>query len=562
MHRSQPYRHGSQRFFRAASWCSVLLTTAVVLMPPGGKSRGPVAAPSGFSAREFLASAFTSGASLTAEESVLPSVLAAADVARYQFIFSAQKQANWTAVDAVMGELENDVLQGYVLAERYLSAQYRATAAELANWLSHYADHPQAPDIYARAVALNPSLRRDLPPVKKLPALAGYGDEHGMASGAYDTPYQGSWRAGLASWRNGRKAEAARYFASVAEHSDAISPWMASAAAYWAHRAHDAAGHAADAARYLAKAAQYPRSFYGILARRQLDMPLGLDAKPVELTDSDILHMVGDQSVRRIVALTEAGYNDLAEKELRIRFPQAEDDEKPRLLALARALGLASVQISMAQYLGMEGRELDFARYPIPSWKPEGGYTVDPLLLFSLMRQESGFRQSAVSPVGALGLMQLMPGTASLMHKRIYGSTSPERQARAAEPVQNITLGQNYVEHLLTHSLVGGNLFYLLAAYNAGPGRLQDWKASLNYRNDPLLFVESIPFSETRSYVMQVMANYWIYSELTGGDDQSAYAVLKGRWPAYASYGTLAAAAGAGAGPGSLKTGAAAAPGA
>lgn len=539
MNRSKPYLHGSVRIYRCVTWCSVLLTTAVVLMPQSWKWQEPRVSLSKFSANTFFSSTFKQKSTVSfGEEGVLPTILEKQDIARYQDILKAQKKADWTTADALIGELKNPVLLGYVLADRYLGGKYKPTAVELSNWLNNYADHPQAPEIYNRVMALEPSMQPDLPFVKKLPALDGFGDENTLTSNAYEGPYQSNWRAGLQQWRNGHKAEAAKYFVSVAEHKDAISPWMASAASYWAYRSYDAAGNSKAADKYLHMAAEYPRSFYGVLARKQLKMPLGLDTQPVQLTDSDILQMVGDQSIRRIVALTESGYNDLAEKELRIRFPQADNDEKPRLLALAHELGLASVQISMANRLGVQGRELDFARYPVPNWQPEGGYKVDPLLIFSLMRQESGFRQTAVSSMGALGLMQLMPQTATLMHKQMYGEMPAMIRLSASEPVQNITLGQNYVEHLLTNNLVEGNLFYLLSAYNAGPGRLQEWKAGLNYHNDPLLFVESIPYNETHNYVMQVMTNYWIYSELIGGSDKSVYAVLQGQWPSYEAYGT------------------------
>lgn len=535
-----PYLHRSLRIYRAVTWCSVLLTTAVVLTPASWKGK-PHMSLSSISANTFFSSTFKHAPAKFGEEGVLPTILEAKDVLRYQAILRAQKAGDWTGADALIGELKNDVLMGYVLADRYQSSKYKASATELSNWLDHYADHPQAPDIYARAMAVAPGARDALPYVKKQPALEGYGDEYAMGSASITSPYQSVWSAGLQLWRSGHKAESAKYFASISD-KEGVSPWMASASAYWAYRAYTAGGNTKSADAYLHKAAEFPRSFYGILARKELKQPLGLDTTPVQLTDSDILQMVGDQTIRRIVALTEAGYNDLAEKELRLRFPQADDDEKPRLLALAHELGLASVQISMAKTLGVQGRELDFARYPIPNWQPEGGYTIDPLLLFSLMRQESGFRQTAVSPVGALGLMQLMPQTATLMHKQMYGAAPDMIRMSASEPVLNITLGQNYVGHLLTNNLVEGNLFYLLTAYNAGPGRLQEWKGNLNYRNDPLLFVESIPFNETRNYVMQVMTNYWIYSELIGGSDKSVQAVLQGQWPSYEAFGTPVAA--------------------
>jgi soluble lytic murein transglycosylase-like protein len=193
----------------------------------------------------------------------------------------------------------------------------------------------------------------------------------------------------------------------------------------------------------------------------------------------------------------------------------------------------------MAKQLSGDGHARDFARYPVPNWQPEGGFRIDPMLMFSLMRQESGFRSSAVSSYGALGPMQLMPQTAFLMQKKMNGGTLSATDAamdNVAEPILNITLGQHYVEHLLSNELVEGNLFYLLAAYNAGPGRLQEWKARMGQSDDPLLFVESIPYAQTRNYVMQVMTNYWIYSELLGTPNRSVYALLHGQWPSYEQY--------------------------
>jgi soluble lytic murein transglycosylase-like protein len=130
--------------------------------------------------------------------------------------------------------------------------------------------------------------------------------------------------------------------------------------------------------------------------------------------------------------------------------------------------------------------------------------------------------------------MQLMPKTAQLMQKDMNkGNAFGAVFGNAAEPVMNVTLGQNYVRRLLDNELVEGNLFYMLAAYNAGPGRLQEWKTNLNYHSDPLLFAESIPIAQTRHYVMQVMTNYWIYCELADKPSNSVYTLLRGNWPSY-----------------------------
>lgn len=469
---------------------------------------------------------------------MLPNILTEKDIETYKAIFAAQQSGNWNDARALIGDLDNTILVGHVLAKHYLSSSHPSTAQELSEWLANYSDHPQAPAIYNLALAKSPAIKEQLPVVRRQNSLSGYGDDNGLAVLGADAPYTQTWNAGLSAFRAGRMEEAAKFFSTIAKRRDDISPWMYSAASFWAHRAYNAAGDKAEASRYLEMAAENPRSFYGIIARKQLHRGLELDASPVKLTETDVLEMIGDPSVRRTIALSQIDMTDLAENELRARFPQADGVEKPRLLALAHELNLAAVQISMARQLRDKDSSLDFARYPIPNWEPQGGFFIDPALIFAMMRQESGFRISAVSPQGALGLMQLMPQTASLMQKRITlnGEIDIDHKSSAAEPVMNITLGQNYIQHLMETKMIEGNLFYLLASYNAGPGRLQDWKKSLDYNDDPLLFVESIPFAETRNYVMQVMTNYWIYSELTGKANYSVYALLHGNWPWYEPY--------------------------
>lgn len=473
---------------------------------------------------------------------MVPNVLSQKDINTYQAIFAADKKGDYKAADALIAKLDNKLLVGTVLAERFTNHRYAPTNEQLTDWLHKYNDHPKAATIYSMAMAKSPSL--NVQPVSKQASLDGYGDDIGLAR-RDDSPYLHTWNAGIAAWKAGNKADAAHLFSSISSHKDTVSPWTAAAAGYWAWRAYKAIGNGAEAAKQLRIAANEPRTFYGILARRQLRTDLELDTRPITLTEGDVLEMISDAPIRRAVALTQVGHIDLAEKEMRMAFPQADIKGKFHLLALSQALNLASVQISMARRLGDDSHGFDFARYPIPVWQPHDGFTIDPALLFALMRQESGFRASAVSPVGALGLMQLMPQTASYMQKKAGGTLE---SANAADPVNNITLGQNYVQHLLDNKLVDGNLFYLLTAYNAGAGRLQDWKKNLGDKGDPLLFLESIPYSETRYYVMQVMTNYWIYSELIGSSNSSVYALLHGQWPSYNNDDTPVAARSASAG--------------
>ncbi len=176
------------------------------------------------------------------------------------------------------------------------------------------------------------------------------------------------------------------------------------------------------------------------------------------------------------------------------------------------------------------GIRLDAAIYPMPHWEPEDGFKIDRSLIYAFIRQESRFRPNAESRAGASGVMQLMPATAGYMAgTRMSGS---ERQ-RLFDPAYNMSLGQKYIQHLLQDPNIGGNLFYTLAAYNAGPGNLQKWREKVDYEGDPLLFIESLPSRETRLYMEHVLSNLWIYRIRMGQPAPTMDALLAGNWPVY-----------------------------
>lgn len=333
-----------------------------------------------------------------------------------------------------------------------------------------------------------------------------------------------NWQEGLNAWQENRTQDAAQIFSGLLT-GKTLSPLKRSAAAYWAYRAFDALGQSDQADHYLALAAQTPRSFYGILARKKLGQPLDLDSQPPTLSAEEMATLAQDPAVARVLALAEAGDTQKAERDLYALFGRHDADGKQQLLALAYRLNLASAQMKMAHRLD-DGRALDFAKYPVPAYQPHNGYTVDPALIFALARQESGFHTGAKNASGATGLMQLMPKTAQLLQKQYRTAGNMN------DPEFNITLGQHYVRDLLKNDLVEGNLVYLLAAYNAGPARLKGWKEQFS-QADPLLFMESIPFEETRHFVTQVLTNYWIYSELAENPSTSALELANNQWPTY-----------------------------
>ena len=157
---------------------------------------------------------------------------------------------------------------------------------------------------------------------------------------------------------------------------------------------------------------------------------------------------------------------------------------------------------------------------------PERGYPVretpsvlegpEAAAIFGITRQESGFDPRVSSSVGARGMMQIMPATARSVAKRIGVAYDPNR---LSDPDYNMRLGSAYLGHMITG--FSGSYVLAAAAYNAGPGRPAAWVGFCgdprNTEADPLDFIECIPFSETRNYVMRVMENVQVYRARLGG---------------------------------------------
>ena len=224
-----------------------------------------------------------------------------------------------------------------------------------------------------------------------------------------------NWTAGLAAWRLGKIEKAAQHFAALAETSR-ISDWNFTAANWWASRAYLKLGEPEKAYYYLEKTASQPRTFYGLLALRQLgvEKPFSWDLPTLE--PENIAWLMKIPSAKRAVALSEVGKYDMAAQELRAAFPSANEKLAPLLLALAEDIGAPSVAMRMGLYLWeSENVTWDAAIYPMPKWQPGDGFKVDRALLYAFMRQESGFYSLARSGAGAKGLMQIMPSTASYL---------------------------------------------------------------------------------------------------------------------------------------------------
>jgi len=547
------------------------------------------------------------------EAAPLPQILSAKDVALYRRIFALGERGKWQSAGELTEQLQNRLLLGHVLAQRYLHpTAYRSRYEELDAWMARYADQPDAERIHKLALQRKPNNglvprppvspkavsggswapRRATPaiPAKRLGAAErkkasalersihsrlrngstksakrlivspeaerllsrpeldrararlGHGyfidgrdqwalewTAKALERSARYLP-EAHWTAGLANWRLGRFAPAADHFEAVARRRD-VSGWMASAAAFWSARAQLFARRPDQVNRWLAVAASHPRTFYGLLAARILGLPSPLRWEPSASETAALKSLRRLPAGRRALALMEIGQRGRAEQELRVLVDAGGADLARGIMIAAGRGGLPGLAMRLHNKLYADAAGFDAGAYPLPKWKPKGGFRVDRALVYAVIRQESRFDPDAKSWAGARGLMQLMPSTA-----RFVARGSGYRLAGRGglhDPALNLALGQRYLKMLLGDGNVEGDLFRLAAAWNGGPGNLQKWRRETKHSDDPLLFIESIPSRETRVFIERLLANLWIYRDRMGQPAPSLDALAAGKWPVY-----------------------------
>jgi soluble lytic murein transglycosylase-like protein len=332
------------------------------------------------------------------------------------------------------------------------------------------------------------------------------------------------WDAGLAAYRLKKFSDAAPYFARLA-NVGAVPGWTRSAAAFWAVRAHLAAGESLPVISLLTAAAREQPTFYGLLAERMLGGEIPAEFSDPALDDDSFAAITRIAAAHRAVALWQIGRTEYVEPEMARAFAAISQQDIGAFAALSHRLDLPNLELRASEAQAGRG-ELLTGLFPIPQYTPPGGYHIDPCLVLAFARAESGFRATAVSTAGARGVMQLLPGTAKLVDGKAITPSSLN------DPGYNLGLGEHYLQNLMEQT--NGNLFQLAAAYNAGPAALTRWLGTRpELIDDPLLFIESIPYSETRNYIKHVMTNYWLYGKRTKADARTLDETAQGKWPHY-----------------------------
>ena len=224
-----------------------------------------------------------------------------------------------------------------------------------------------------------------------------------------------------------------------------------------------------------------------------------------------------------------------AEEELRRLYYEIPGHEHFSLMVFAEKTGSPGLAMRIAGLLKERGLpSYHTSLYPLPAWKIPTDVVFDAALIYAIVRQESQFKLRAKSGRGARGLMQLMPRTAAEMGRDRRFTRGKGRDA-LFNPKINIELGGKYLSHLMYNGDKVRNLFKTLAAYNAGPGKLGRWESKINYQNDPLMFMESIPSPETRNFIEQVLIGLWVYRFRLDQSAPSLTQLAEGSWPHYKS---------------------------
>jgi soluble lytic murein transglycosylase len=364
--------------------------------------------------------------------------------------------------------------------------------------------------------------------------------QNGDSAGAYAAAAAGGLQPGaqfneaqfFAGWvaltrlKNPDLAE--RHFARL--QAGAETPITLSRAYYWRGRAAAAKGDAFNADLFWGEGAKYYTTFYGQLSAAKVDqatLQLGSDPVP---TAADRAGFERLDVVRAAKMLGDTGERDLfttfvmgAEEDLTTASQLA------LLVDMTRLYGDQWLSMRVVRAGAMRGLYLPDRGYPV-RMAPTGGDMAEPAFVFAIARQESSFDPLARSPVGARGMMQLMPRTAAGLARRLGLGYSPSRLDDAD---YNMRLGAGYLDQLV-HNF-SGSYVLATAAYNAGPGRPPQWITACGdpRTSDPTDFIECIPFSETRDYVMRVMEAMQVYrARLRGGAAPLTLAVdlKRGGW--------------------------------
>ncbi len=307
--------------------------------------------------------------------------------------------------------------------------------------------------------------------------------------------------------------EAYKHFSKLYDDSD--TTLSRSRGAYWAARAALQLKKTKEANDWFKKAAAMPYSFYGQLATEKLKIALKLPASPAfnEAAWNNFINK--NAQAITVLRMAKVGAADLTWPFMKNLVERAKTPQEAQFAArLGKEIKRPDLMLRTAREALKKRIYLQDEAYP--SFKLPENLPVPAALSLAIMRQESSFNPTAESSAGAKGLMQIMPNTAKLLSKKY---AIPYHIDMLFDSSYNTRMGSAYLADLLNK--FDGSYPMSIAAYNAGPGRPSKWAEQFGSPNRgtdlALRWIETIPFGETRNYVMRVLENYQVYQQILSG---------------------------------------------
>lgn len=288
--------------------------------------------------------------------------------------------------------------------------------------------------------------------------------------------------------------------------------------AYWEGRALETLGQTRAAQEAFARAAQNQTAYYGLLAAERQGIPLDPEVLGgQQFPDWRTASFAKSSVLQAAILLQQAGDSALAKRFLLHLAGGLTAQELGQLGDMALSLDEPHFAVLIGKQAAERGIILPHVHFPVTDLVPDG-LAVSRALALSIARRESEFDPGVISPAGARGLMQVMPETARMMADRL--GKGFDRARLTSDPAYNAALGSEYLKVLLDE--FGPSIALIAAGYNAGPGRPRAWVEQFGDPRradvDVVDWVEMIPFSETRTYVMRVAESVVIYRARLSGE--------------------------------------------
>ena len=316
------------------------------------------------------------------------------------------------------------------------------------------------------------------------------------------------WSGGLASWRLGNLKLSKWFFNNLSDLKDGPESIL-SAGCFWSAKVAYHMGEYKSINRYLYRAIKYDRTFYSTLSKASLGYQDNYDFKLQNISKQFILKLKSLQAGRRILGLLQISEYHKASREFRKIIFNFNEKEYPQIISFASNNNMPGFAFRLSAILRNDYNKILLGGlYPVPDWDVSNLPIKDKSLLFSISRQESGFNPRAKSYANALGLMQVLPSTASfIMKDRAY-----RKKEILFDEEKNLFVASKYIQFLFELDIVNKDVSKMLASYNAGPGNFSKWSKNFyTTEMDPIFMIETLPARQTRNYIKLVLTNLWIY---------------------------------------------------